>query len=260
MNGRTVNTDRLKRSCESGLPIVICVPPAGFGSAFYRGWGPAWTGRIEVVPITLPGRESRYQERAYEDIQLLADELAVEVATICLESVRLYGHSMGGIVAFETARRLNSIGRHVERLVVGACIAPQRWPLYQVRMSQLRDSEVAQLVEAMTLATNPDVPTSLVRGMAPAIQADLVACERYDFTDNTQIRCPIVAITGDRDSIVTESEVASWRELSLAAGYEHVVVAGDHLSCSSPRERLLAAIAPDRVAPIEPLYSDGCGG
>jgi surfactin synthase thioesterase subunit len=46
---------------------MVCLPNAGAGPSMYRGWSAALGDRAEVVPVSLPGRESRSTEPAATD-------------------------------------------------------------------------------------------------------------------------------------------------------------------------------------------------
>ena len=42
---------------------VLCFPPAGAGACFFHGWGAALPDWAEVLPVELPGRNTRMRER-----------------------------------------------------------------------------------------------------------------------------------------------------------------------------------------------------
>ena len=41
---------------------LLCLPPAGAGAQFFRGWSDALPDGVEVLALRLPGRESRLRE------------------------------------------------------------------------------------------------------------------------------------------------------------------------------------------------------
>ncbi|MEV4085609.1 thioesterase domain-containing protein [Nonomuraea fuscirosea] len=84
---------------------LFCLPYAGGGAGAYTGLLralsalPAVPG-LTVVPVQLPGRESRIAEPPAFTIAEIADE----VAPATDEPYALYGHSMGARLAFEVVR------------------------------------------------------------------------------------------------------------------------------------------------------------
>ncbi len=41
---------------------LVCIPPAGFGACYFSGWGAKLPRDIEVLPVELPGRNTRSRE------------------------------------------------------------------------------------------------------------------------------------------------------------------------------------------------------
>ena len=91
---------------NSGNCRLFCFPYAGAGASVYRNWQQELPSTIEVVPIQLPGRESRWSDQAIPDLSLLATTLATALHPLLSEPYALFGHSMGALIAFELARVL----------------------------------------------------------------------------------------------------------------------------------------------------------
>src|SRR5688572_28408903 len=91
---------------------LFCLPYAGGGAAAYRPWVRALAGVAEVVPLLLPGRESRFAEPAADRVDALVpglvDGLAPELAADAADPrpYAVFGHSMGALIAFELCRAL----------------------------------------------------------------------------------------------------------------------------------------------------------
>ena len=101
---------------------LYCLPYAGGGTRIFDAWPAALGPGVEVCPILLPGREDRIGEepigRRADLVPLLADALAPGMT----RPFALYGHSMGGLVAFELARLLAERGGALPvRLYLSGC-------------------------------------------------------------------------------------------------------------------------------------------
>ena len=85
---------------------LFCFPFAGGGSAIYRAWSDALDPAIEVVAIEPPGRLSRIEERPISDIAEFVDRLVPEMQEFLDRPFAFFGHCLGGLTMYETARRL----------------------------------------------------------------------------------------------------------------------------------------------------------
>src|SRR5207253_1375620 len=76
---------------------------------------------VEVCPIELPGRQTRWQESPFERLDPLVNSLATALSSELGGRFALFGHSMGALVAFELTRTLRRRGEgEPETLFVSA--------------------------------------------------------------------------------------------------------------------------------------------
>jgi medium-chain acyl-[acyl-carrier-protein] hydrolase len=84
----------------------LCFPYAGGGAGAFASWGRQLCGRVDVIPARLPGRESRLGEPPYTSFQELQNDLVVAAVPLLDRRFVLFGHSLGGLVAYELALKL----------------------------------------------------------------------------------------------------------------------------------------------------------
>jgi surfactin synthase thioesterase subunit len=108
-------------------PGVVCFPHAGGDPHAYLAWQRELGATATVHAVCVPGRAGRFAEPSPASLAELADAAADAVSALPESSICLVGHSLGGLVAFEVARRLREHPA-VHHLVVSGCAAPSLLP------------------------------------------------------------------------------------------------------------------------------------
>ena len=85
---------------------LVCFPHAGGSATAYHDWVADLPDRIEVVAVQYPGRADRLGEPAHTTMSPLADAVVDALEDLVERPYPLFGHSMGAVVAYETAVRL----------------------------------------------------------------------------------------------------------------------------------------------------------
>lgn len=89
---------------------LFCLHHAGGTTASFAGW------RFDGITVTKFG----YRGRDFTSVGAAADALAARVVTSSSAQLALYGHSMGAVLAFEIALRLQHTGRVTHIFLAGA--------------------------------------------------------------------------------------------------------------------------------------------
>ncbi len=97
---------------------LFCFPYTGGSASLFRPWVTAGllSPGIEVHAIELPGRGTRQNEPPITEFTELTDPLSDALLPFAKKDIVLFGHSLGGLMAFEVARQLQRRAR--------------RWPLF----------------------------------------------------------------------------------------------------------------------------------
>ena len=106
---------------------LLCLPHARGSAAFYQRWSESLPHWIEVRALNLSGLGIEPGSQSSMDIGMLVEQLAGE----CTETERqprvLFGHGLGGLLAFELAHWLRLSGRDEPlALFVSGSVAPAR--------------------------------------------------------------------------------------------------------------------------------------
>ena len=123
--------------------------------------------------------------------------------------VAFFGHSMGGLLAFEVARRFEVAGSPIAALFVSACAAPGRVGYEHIPES---DRGLLDAVSQMT-GVNPEFLENeeFAAKILPTLRG-LKAISKYDCPPEATVSCPIFAFLGDDDEVATYDKVSPWSE------------------------------------------------
>lgn len=221
---------------------LLCFPHAGGGTWVFRRWGRALPPAVEVWPIALPGRGPRLREASLTRI----DELARAAADALEASLELpfacFGHSFGGLVAFEFVRELRRRGAPAPlHLFASATPAPRR-PRRLRAIHMLPDDEFLREITALggtpsVVSENPE----LMSLMLPSLRADLEAYATYRYAPEEPLSCPVTAFGGAADSLVRAESLAAWSE-ETSAPCRVRMLPGGHFFVTTRRELLLSLL------------------
>jgi surfactin synthase thioesterase subunit len=206
---------------------LVCFPHAGGSASFFFPVSATLSPAIKVSAIQYPGRQDRRGEPCIEDIRLLADAIFPEVRALADDRpLAFFGHSMGAVVAYEVARRMEQDGmRPLARLYVSGRRAPS---CYRPESVHTRDDDgvIAEIRELS--GTNPELlgDLEMLDMILPAIRSDYRAIENYRDTGDRPVSAPVTAIIGDSDPKVTIEEAMAWAEHSEGPFDLHVLPGG----------------------------------
>ncbi|WP_331736727.1 alpha/beta fold hydrolase [Streptomyces sp. NBC_00211] len=210
---------------------LVCFPHAGGAATFFFPMARALAPDVDVLAVQYPGRQDRRTEPCIEDIETLAAHATEEVLARSDRPVTLFGHSMGAMVAFETARRLEEQGRPPAGLVVSGMRAPSRARGRAGRAGTERAETAEELVAGILRLQGTDAAVlddpELVRMILPTIRSDYKAAESYRWRPGPPLRTPIAVLTGTEDPHVSTDEAAAWRE-HTAGPFTLTVFTGGH--------------------------------
>ncbi|MQS14894.1 thioesterase [Streptomyces kaniharaensis] len=223
---------------------LVCFPHAGGAASFFHRYSEALSARYDVLAVQYPGRQDRYAERRLETVAELADGIAGAIAETVTGNrpLAFFGHSMGAVLAFETALRLEAhrAGPAPSLLFVSARRAPGL--RREDGFHRLGDQELLRELRKLggTDARLLDDP-ELFAMVAPTIRADFAAVENYRAEDDSRVRCRVVAMLGDQDPRVDLEQAAAWRDHTIGS-FDLRVFPGGHFYLAEHEREVLATV------------------
>jgi surfactin synthase thioesterase subunit len=195
----------------------------------FRKWQPMLLPEWQLRCLELPGRERRISDPPYKSIEQAADRSLQDVLNLIAGEphVALFGHSMGAVLAFEIARRLEAADRPPSFLIASGSAGPK------IRRSTssagLDDDEFLARVTELAGYEDAKLKIPEVRDLVlPTLRADVDMRERYVWDGQGSLACPIIVIRGADDTVVSRADAAAWQEAS-AAQISSCEPAGGHM-------------------------------
>lgn len=221
---------------------LFCFPFAGGSAAAYQRWHDLAPCGLQLCAVELPGRGIRIQEAADDDFTSLVGRLADRIEPLLEGPFAFFGHSMGGLIAYELTRVLRERGAPPPRhLFISASAAPGP---FQRRRSLRHASDEEVRAELADLGGTPqwvlDEP-ELMALVLPVLRADYMALEGYRHRSAEPLGTPVTAFAGRSDTIVPPDEVLKWQQFTTGPFRLHHV-AGDHFFLGDAAEQLLTTV------------------
>lgn len=212
---------------------IVCFPYAGSGGSVFGAWSRDVPGGLSVLAVQLPGREDRLAEPAIVDGLDLDRRLIPLLAPLLNGRVAFFGHSLGALIAFRLAHRLEQVHRlPIQHLFVSA----RRAPRIESPASRLLGLEQRALVKRLgELGGLPraalDSP-ELMDVVLPALRGDLMLSRQLErdglaAPEPFAISAAITGFAGLVDVSVPGAYVRAWAA-HTRAGFRLHHIEGDH--------------------------------
>ncbi|WP_075737580.1 cytochrome P450 [Streptomyces acidiscabies] len=206
---------------EGGRRVkLFCVPFAGGSVRAFQPLTAELRPEIETVPLERAGRDGRHQENPDRTFDDAVEDIVTQVIRRSGdEPYALYGYSLGGLLAYEAARRLMGNGHRAPRhLFVSASRPPQR--------SYGHDGGPAihtypDLAFLGALASTGGVPEEFLHDadtvsyFTSLIRNDYELYAQYAYSaEAPRLTCPVTVVTGSEDPVTSHKDVDLWAELT----------------------------------------------
>lgn len=230
------------KSCERPVLRLFCFPYAGGGLPVFRAWPGAFPASVEIRVVQLPGRGPRFREKCFEDLNHLAGIIASEIEPLLDKPFAFFGHSLGALLAFETARRLRQKNFAPLHLFSSGNNAPHL-PRHLPAIHKLPDGLFLEQLKVLN-GIHPAVLDSkeLIELFLPAIRSDFTMLETYSCDPSSApFDCPVTVFGGLEDPRTTRDGLEAWKAQTTQK-FELVMLPGNHFFLDTARPLMLQTI------------------
>lgn len=213
---------------DRGPIKLYCFPHAGAGVSSFGRWPSAVGSAALSTPVLLPGRGGRRRERRIVEPSGLLAELLRMYGRPTKEPYGLYGHSLGGMIAYTVARAAHRAGLPGPAFVaVGACPPPHATGGL-TEAGDLSDDELLDLLHEFG-AVPPDTPRGGVwqRVALSVIRDDLRLARALRADADGPLDVPLLILSGRDDPLAAPDVMTGWRDWGSRTVVERTLP-GDH--------------------------------
>lgn len=192
---------------------LIGFPFAGGGASMFRRWLKHLPSTIEILGVQFPARENRLREAPIETLAIAVNAVARELEPWLGDGTPavFFGHSLGALVGFETARQLRRQGAPGPATLVVSGRTPPQLPPRQGARHLLADAELVREIRRLDgIPLEVVAHREMLELILPVLRADLVLDETYTYTPEPPLDIPILAFGGDDDPEVSLDDLSQW--------------------------------------------------
>ncbi|MFD9434130.1 thioesterase II family protein [Streptomyces sp. NPDC060002] len=210
---------------------LYCFAHAGGSAGEFMRWSGALPG-IRLWAVKLPGRAPRQDEPPYARMNELITDL-VEQVDFGQRDFAFFGHSLGAMIAFETARTLRRAGLRQPRALLLSSMQPPPIVTRQ-RAHLLPDDELLAEIErrwgALPLVVHqePELRAFALR----YLRADAELAESHEYLVEEPLDIPITAFVGDQE----DRGQLGW-DVHTRGSYAAHVLRGGHFYFRDPEQQ-----------------------
>jgi medium-chain acyl-[acyl-carrier-protein] hydrolase len=195
---------------------LFCFPHAGAGGQVYNSWQGALAGHIEIWAVQYPGRGNRLRDPLLMTMESLCHGMVDALHGYVDVPFVFFGHSMGALLAFETARKLRRDGAAQP---IGLCLsgsgAPDLPPGKPVH--SLDTAALLEWIRKLDDEWSGSLESQELRDfLLPILRADLKICDDYRYVDAAPLNMPIAVFGGLSDPETSVEHLEGWRRHTLA--------------------------------------------
>ncbi len=218
-----------KLQTKEKSPKVVCFHWSGGNANSFKHWIKKFKNEnIELYSVTWKGGDLTC-ESVSEVIRLVADEM-INLSDILDKNsnVFFFGHSLGGLIAFELAKHLENLGfDNIKHLIVSAVKSPKELSGENVnpnvpKRHKHKDEELFDYIVSIGGLPSGVHPDFLKFALSD-IKKDYKIFETYSFDDSLKcINCGLTTFGGINDSSVYPSYLVDWNQYTYGPYYNRL--------------------------------------
>lgn len=236
---------------------LVCFHFAGGSAQSFYKWKDKLPTKVKLVSLEYPGRARRLKETYAESIPALAKILTASCHNLCQDPCIFIGHSLGALVAYETAQNLAQQNLNSPIALIASARNSPSWLPVSSGLPELDLDSLKDYLRNLEGTPKEVIDNDALMAMAlPILRADLAMIYGYQHQHNRALDLPIHVIGAEDDNFVTFEALLAWQTLSrqkiqlkmISGG--HFSLIDDPLPLMHDLESIIANISPCDAAAV----------
>ena len=203
----------------------------------FRNWRCGLPKGVTVHPVTFPGHQGRFRQPLISQVLKLVPKIFEELKPQLETPVAFFGHSLGGLIAFEVVREMRRRGEIPPALLLtSGCAAPQLLKArtnFHALPDRSFQRKCASIIP-LNVRRNPE----LMSLMLPILRADVTLFETYQYSEEAPLDCRICAFGGTSDMGVRRPDLNAWK-VQTTNSFTLRMFKGDHFFIINREKEIL---------------------
>ena len=242
--------------------LLFCLPFGGGSANYFLPLAPFLPPWMQLVPVERPGRGSRSEEPLLTDFEELADDATEQIRSrLAHEALpfALFGHCMGGMLAYIISHRLQTPPCHlflsspVILPLEGIGFKPDDF-LLQHRIAELSPNDLLNYLRRIGRLTDEMLASrELLDYAVPVLRADFIALESWRTPVLPPLSLPVSVFQGSE-----EKQHPYWYWAARTSGAFNLrTFEGGHFHLADHWQAIADAISHDIEKGTNPRLTDG---
>lgn len=196
--------------------ILICLPYAGGSSVNYLPWQSKINLKIKLHPVELKGRGRRLNEGLPSSIDEVVEDIFNKefLNLINKEEYALFGHSMGGVIAYELYLKTLKLGKRLPKhIFFSGCEAPYTRSTNDISHNLPDEEFINKIVNLGGTPREVVEDINFKRYFLPIIKNDFKILENYKTVFKGELLCDFSILYGNKDYTITVEGLKSWGDI-----------------------------------------------
>jgi surfactin synthase thioesterase subunit/acyl carrier protein len=215
---------------------LFCFHDAGGNASLYHSWPERLGSQVELISVELPGRGRRMNEQPYSDLNQLISDLKPVLLPLLDKPFMFFGHSMGGLIAFELARELRRSNQTQPiKLFISSTPGLTTYTKREVDHTLSNDA-LTEMFPHLDKKTVDD--DELHQLLVDLIRTDLRLLNNYTYEKEQPLTIPLIVMHGDNDDRVKPEQAEKWctetrescKVISRPGGHRYIEHDGEFLT------------------------------
>ncbi|MCR3758494.1 thioesterase [Clostridium felsineum] len=222
---------------------LFCLPYAGGSKTIYYKLKNAINSNIQLEPIELKGRGSRYDEGFYTDFEDAVNDIYLKIKNkIIDDEYAIFGYSMGSLLAFELYYKIVENGGKIPKHIFfsgykAPHCAREKEPIHNLPDAGFMDEVIKLGGTPIEVVENDE----LCKIVIPILKNDFRILELYKYKKKSNpIECDITILSGSKDTLTFE-ELDGWK-MHSAKNTKILIFEGNHFFINNNMKEIINLI------------------